>query len=115
MQISKGNKSVAEGRVYLHLEIRTSVGKRDLLQSFLAEAIPFYESAGDLKVKLLQNAADPNAFIEIIEYESQQALDRDNRRTESDPEMIQYIARWRSLLDKVEVTIYRDVTAQIHD
>ena len=29
--------------------------------------------------------------------------------------MVQYLARWRKLLDRVEVKTYRDITARLHD
>jgi len=80
---------------------------------FLAEAIPFYESTGDLKVRVLQDTSDSDAFIEIIEYDSQEGFEKDNKRTESDPEMQQYLSRWRSLIDQLDVKVYRDITSHV--
>lgn len=109
----EAKNSDPHGRVSLHLSIRSSQQKRNLLMDFLAEAIPFYESTGDLKVRVLQDTSDSDAFIEVIEYDSQEGFERDNKRTESDPEMQQYLSRWRSLIDQLDVKVYRDITSHV--
>lgn len=85
--------------IELHLRGRAASGLRADLDAFLAEAIPFYESPGGIRVRVLWDVADPNRFIEVIEYVDQAAHDRDQLRVENDPRMRDLLERWRSLLD----------------
>ena len=48
-------------------------------------AIPFYEQPGGIRVRLLWDTADPDRFIEIVEYADQGAHDRDQARVADDP------------------------------
>lgn len=95
----------------IQLRGRVAHGRWDELVSFLATAIPFYEGPGGIRVRLLRNAADPDAFIEVIEYETEQAYAADQRRVESDAAMIAKLEEWRRLLaGPVQVETFRDVT-----
>lgn len=89
--------------IALHLRIRVKPENRDVLLSFLAEARPFYEQPGGITMRLLQHMADPNAFIEVFEYESLAAYETDDRRVRDDPQMKTYLERWRGLLDGLPV------------
>lgn len=101
-------------RVELHLRIRTRPGGRDGLLDFLREAVPFYERPGGIRIRLLGDAADPERYIEVVEYESEAAYLRDQERVASDPEMKKLLARWRSLMASPPVVeTYRDVTAAV--
>ncbi|MGE5156013.1 MAG: hypothetical protein ACM3JP_00780 [Betaproteobacteria bacterium] len=86
------------GMVELHLRGRVAPGRRDDLIAFLAEAIPFYERPGGIKVRLLWDVADQDKFIEAVEYADQDTYDRDQTRVEVDTEMVEYLRRWRDLL-----------------
>ena len=98
----------------LHLRIRTPSGSADALFSFLKGVIPFYEAAGGVRVRLLRSIEDPTRFIEVIEYDSLEAFDRDQHRVDNDPQMRSYLQTWRSLLDGgVEVETYEDLTDQL--
>jgi len=80
------------------------------LRVFLREAIPFYESPGGIRVRLLGDTSAPDRFIEIIDYASEHAYMEDEERVKSNPTMAQYLARWRALLaEPPTVEIYRDV------
>ncbi len=94
--------------IELHLCGRVAPGRREDLQAFLREAIPFYERPGGIRVRLLWDAAEPDRFIEIVEYADQHTHDRDQRRVDADPEMREYLRRWRALLTgPPEVRTYR--------
>ena len=94
--------------IELHLRGRVAAGRRDELLAFLAEAIPFYEVPGGIRVRLLCDVADDDRFVEVIEYADQATCDRDQQRVERDPQMQRYLRRWRALLDGApEVTTYR--------
>jgi quinol monooxygenase YgiN len=85
--------------IELHLRGRVADGRRAAFEGFLAEAIPFYESPGGIRVRVLWDVADPNRFIEVIEYVDQAAHDRDQVRVENDVRMRDMLQRWRDLLD----------------
>lgn len=85
--------------IELHLRARVAEGRRPALEEFLAEAIPFYESPGGIRVRVLWGVADANRFIEVIEYADQTAHDRDQLRVENDVRMRDFLQRWRDLLD----------------
>ena len=94
--------------IELHLRGRVAAGRRDELLAFLAEATPFYEAPGGIRVRLMWDVADEDRFIEAIEYADLATYDRDQRRVEQDPQMQHYLSRWRALLDGApEVATYR--------
>lgn len=95
----------------VQLRGRVTAGRWNHLVSFLHKAIPFYEQPGGIRVRLLRDADDPDAFIEVIEYETEASYAADQRRVESDPAMIARLEEWRGLLaGRVEVQTLREVT-----
>lgn len=95
----------------IQLRGRVAEGRWDDLVSFLRKAIPFYQQPGGIRVRLLRDAADPDAFIEVIEYETEASYAADQRRVDSDPAMIARLAEWRELLaGPVDVQTLRDLT-----
>jgi hypothetical protein len=84
--------------VFVHLRIRVAEHRQAELRSFLSEAIPFYESPGGIRVRLLANDLDPERFIELVEYIDEHTYRQDESRVESDPTMAAFLVRWRSLL-----------------
>lgn len=84
--------------IELHLRGTIAAGQRDAFDEFLAEAIPYYESPGGIRVRVLWNVSDPQKFVEVIEYVDQFAHDRDQLRVENDARMRGLLARWRGLL-----------------
>ncbi|HRN29960.1 MAG TPA: hypothetical protein PK781_06125 [Terrimesophilobacter sp.] len=85
--------------IELHLRGRVQDGRRVELESFLVEAIPFYEEPGGIRVRVLWDVNDSHRFIEVIEYADQDTHDRDQQRVGNDERMRHYLERWRSLLD----------------
>ncbi|MBL1218662.1 MAG: hypothetical protein D8M59_14355 [Planctomycetes bacterium] len=81
------------------LKIRIAEGKRDAFLAFLREAIPFYERGGDSRMRLLADPNDPMQFIEVVEYFTDEAKARGEHEVQNDPETIEYLQRWRALLD----------------
>ena len=84
--------------IELHLTAKIAPGRREAFDEFRAEAIPFYESPGGIRVRILWDVADPERFIEVIEYADQAAHDRDQLRAENDVRMRDLLGRWRDLL-----------------
>lgn len=85
--------------IELHLGIRVSVVNHDAFREFLAQAIPYYESPGGIRIRLLQGQADPCDFIEVVEYQTLDDYQRDQRRVEEDEVMKGFLNRWRALLE----------------
>jgi quinol monooxygenase YgiN len=96
--------------VSVHLRICVAPGRNDELRVFLREAIPFYESPGGIRVRLLGDTSAPDRFVEVIDYASEHAYLEDEERVKSDATMAEYLARWRALLaEPPTVEIYRDI------
>jgi len=100
--------NIMNAAVEIHLRIRTE--RRADLFAFLAEAIPFYERPGGIRVRLIERDDDPNRFIEVVEYATVADYEQDQQRVEHDPEMKAYLERWRALLaEPPQVEIHRSV------
>lgn len=96
--------------VSVHLRIRVGSERSDELRSFLRGAIPFYESPGGIRVRLLVDSEAPDRFIEIVDYASEHAYLEDEERVRSDATMSRYLAQWRTLLAEPPIVeVYRDV------
>lgn len=95
----------------LHLHIRVPPGGAAALRAFIVRATPFYEAPGGIRVRLLQQADDPDAFIEVIHYASRDAFDADQQRVETDPEMQRWLAEWRTLLAGPPQVVVHEVLA----
>jgi hypothetical protein len=96
-------------RVWLHVLIRVANERQAEFRAFLRKAIPFYEAPGGIRVCLLSKDAEPEVFIEQIEYIDERSYQEDDERTRSDPIMTQLLARWRSLLAEPPILeVYRE-------
>jgi GNAT superfamily N-acetyltransferase len=89
--------AAAEG-VTLVLEGRVPEGGRRALEEFLAEAAPYYEAPGGIRVRLHWDRADPTRFREIVDYLSEADFVADDERTRADQTMRALLQRWRGLL-----------------
>ena len=97
-------------RVHLHLRLRIAPERRSSLVQFLARAIPVYESPGEIRVRLCV----AGEFLEIVEYETEDAYEADQRRVERDPQLRALLAEWRSLLlENPQVETYTEITDQL--
>lgn len=85
--------------IEVHLRGKVAPGRRADLVEFLKQAIPFYESPGGIRVRVLWDETDPDRFDEVIEYVDQAAHDRDQFRVNNDVQMRNMLQRWRGLLD----------------
>ncbi len=107
------NSSVSEpwrAGVFVHLRIRVAEDCQAQFRSFLDEAIPFYESPGGIRVRLLSDDDDPERFIELVESIDESAYRHDDDRVHSDPTMADFLARWQSLLvEPPVVEVYHQV------
>lgn len=85
--------------IQIHLRIQVALDKRAAFLEFLRDAIPFYEQPGGIRIRLLEDVRDATRFIEVVDYETREAYERDQQRVEQDPTMQSYLKRWRALLD----------------
>ena len=98
-------------RRILHFRIRTPGMDAAQLLSMIKPAVPFFQAWGGGQVRLLRNVDDPNQFLQVIEYETPQALELNRQRIASDPMLRTYLQTWRTVLQgAVDVDVYEDVT-----
>ncbi|MFN8194370.1 MAG: GNAT family N-acetyltransferase [Nocardioidaceae bacterium] len=102
--------SPPHGRVTLVLEGCVPAGGQAALEAFLAEAAPFYEAPGGIRVRLHWDRSDPTRFREVVDYDSEADFLADDERTRSDETMRAFLARWRDLLaEDPSVSTWRPV------
>ncbi len=98
---------MADG-VTLVLEGRVPDGGQEALEEFLAEAVPYYEAPGGIRVRLHWDRSDPTRFREIVDYDSEADFVADDERTRVDQTMGALLRRWRGLLaEDPSVTTWR--------
>ena len=82
------------------------------LASLVKASAPFYQFFGGARVRLLQNVDDPAQFIQVIEYETPEALEVNRQRIAGDPRLQGYLQAWRAFMPgAVEMDVYQDTTA----
>ena len=80
------------------------------LSALIKSAKPFYEFFGTTRMHLLQNVDDPGRFIQVIDYETDEAVELNRQRIASDPRLQGFIQAWRAMLPgAVEVDVFQEV------
>jgi len=102
----------AKANRILHIKIRTpSPDAMKALVSMVKSAVPLYQAFGALRIRLLRNADDAAQFIQVIEYQSDRAVELTRQKLASDPITHNFVQAWRALFPgAVEVDVYEDVT-----
>lgn len=94
----------------MHLKMRTPTADPSQLLALLKPAIPFFAAWGG-KVRILRNVDDPSQFLQIVEYETEEAFELNRHRIASDPTMRTYLQTWRTFLGgSADIDVYEDVT-----
>ena len=94
----------------LHLRFTMPAADPAQLSALIKSAKPFYEFFGTTRVRLLQNVDDPSRFIQVIDYETDEAVELTRQRIASDPRLQSFIQAWRSMLPgAVEVDVFQEV------
>jgi hypothetical protein len=94
----------------LHLKFTMAGADPAQLSAMMKSAQPFWEFFGTMRMRLLQNVDDPGRFIQVIDYETDEALELNRQRIASDPRMQGFIQAWRSMLPgAVEIDVYEEV------
>ena len=94
----------------LHLKFTLPGADPVQLSAMMKTAKPFYEFFGTMRMRLLQNVDDPGRFIQVIDYETDEALELNRQRIAGDPRMQTFLQTWRIMLPgAVEVDVYEEV------
>jgi hypothetical protein len=80
------------------------------LSALIKSAKPFYEFFGTMRVRLMRNVDDPSRFVQVVDYETDEAVEINRQRLASDPRLQTFIQAWRSILPgAVEIDVYEEV------
>jgi hypothetical protein len=95
----------------LFIKIRTpSPDATALLATMMKGALPLYQSFGDAKVRMLRNVDDQTQFLQVIEYQTDKAIELNRHQLASDPLVQKYLQGWRALFPgAVEMDVYEDL------
>jgi len=106
---------LAKAERILYVKIRTpSPDATALLASIMKNALPLYKAFGDARARLLRNVDDQAQFLQVIEYQTDQAFELNRHKLASDPMMHSYLQAWRSLFPgAIEIDVYEDVTESV--
>lgn len=102
----------AKTKRILYIKLRTpSADATALLASMMKNALPLYQHFGDAKMRLLRNVDDQTQFLQVIEYQTDQAFELNRHQLASDPMVQKYLQGWRVLFPgAVEIDVYENLT-----
>ncbi len=105
-------EEAAKAKRVLTIKLRTpSPDATALLATMMKNALPLYQSFGDAKVRMLRNVDDQTQFLQVIEYQTDQAFELNRQKLASDPMVQNYLRTWRALFPgAVEMDVYEDTT-----
>ena len=94
----------------LHLKFTLPGADPVQLSAMMKSAKPFYEFFGTMRMRLLQNVDDQGRYIQVIDYEADEALELNRQRIAGDPRMQGFIQAWRSMLPgAIEIDVFEEV------
>jgi hypothetical protein len=104
----------AKARRILHVKIKTPTpDAAKLVTSMMKNAAPMVQAFGDVRIRLLRNVDDQTRFLQVIEYQADQAIEQNRQKLASDPIAQNIVQAWRVLFPgAVEVDVYEDVTGR---
>ena len=81
-----------------------------MLGTMMQNTAAMYQAFGDTKVRLLRNADDQAQFLQIIEFQADQAVERSRQKMASDPAMQNFLQAWRAMFPgAADAEVYEDV------
>ena len=81
-----------------------------MLGSMMQNTAAMYKAFGDAKVRLLRNADDQTQFLQILEFQADEAVERSRQKMASDPTMQNFLQAWRSMFPgAADAEVYEDV------
>jgi hypothetical protein len=94
----------------LHLKFTMPGADPAQLSAMMKSAKPFWEFFGTMRMRLLQNVDDPGRFIQVIDYEADEAVELNRQRIAGDVRMQGFVQAWRSMLPgAIEIDVYEEV------
>ena len=104
--------AAAKANRILHVKIKTpSPDAAKLVATMMKTAAPMVRAFGDVRIRLLCNVDDQARFLQVIEYQADQAIEQNRQKLASDPVTQNIVQAWRALFPgAVEIDIYEDVT-----
>ncbi len=94
----------------LHVKFRAPTPDTAQLLPVMQAALPMLEALG-ARVRLLRNADDHSQFVQIIQYDTDPAIEASRQKVASDPMIRNYMQAWRTMFPgPVEMDVYEDVT-----
>jgi hypothetical protein len=94
----------------LHLKFTLPGADSETVASLMRSGASFFQMFGKAHFRLLQNADDPTKFIQVIEYETPEALELNRQSLASDMRFQAYMQAWRAMLPgALEVDVYQEV------
>jgi hypothetical protein len=105
-------KDATKANRILHIKIKApSPDATGVLATMMKNAAPLYQAFGDVRVRLPRNADDQTRFLQVVEYQADEAVERSRQKFPSDPMTLNFVQPWRALFPgAVEVDVYEDVT-----
>jgi len=102
----------AKTKRVLCVKLRTpSADTTSLLVTMMKNAAPLYKAFGDARVRLLHNVDDQTQFLQLIEYQTDQAFELNRQKWASDPMVQTYLQTCRSLFPgAIEIDVFEDVS-----
>jgi hypothetical protein len=102
----------AKANRILHIGVRTpSPDAAKLLASMMKNTAPLYKTFGDVRIRMLRNVDDQTQFLQVIEYQADQALELNRQKLASDPVTQNFVQAWRLLFPgAIKIDVYEDVT-----
>jgi quinol monooxygenase YgiN len=94
----------------LHLKFTLPGADSEQLSSLMRSTAPFFQMFGNAHFRLLQNADDPTKFIQVIEYETHEALELNRQSLASDTRFQAYLQMCRTMLPgALEIDVYQEI------
>lgn len=105
--MSNGETTV---RRTLHFKFTLPAADPQHLLAMMKASAPFYEAFGGKNARLLQNVDDPARYIQVIEYDTHEAVELNRQRIAADQRVQTFLQTWRAMLPgAVEIDVYQDV------
>jgi hypothetical protein len=93
----------------LHFKFSFPTADPAQLLAMMKAAEPFF-AYGGMKVRLMQNVDDPARFIQVVDYETPEALELNRQQIVADPRVQAYLQAWRTLVPGgIDVEVFREV------
>ena len=101
----------AKTKRVLHVKVR--VPSPEMITAAAAamqNALALYQAFGNTKSRLLRNVGDNSVFLQVVEYETDEAFELGFQKLANDP----VLQGWRSIFSgSIDIDVYEDVTAGV--